>query len=110
MFFNVVAYLVGACTSTTKSIKAFASFHVKTYGACGFLYDPSCCNHSLGVATKARACKSVGQEGSSRVTFNVHGSAKECEGMNPHTPKGTPSGSFGGFPNLQRAIAKVKTH
>ena len=50
-----------------------------------------CRNPSLGLATKARACKSAGQEGSPGVTFHAFGSAKECEGMNPHTPKGTPT-------------------
>jgi len=46
-----------------------------------------CHNPSLGLATKARACKHVGQEGSPRVTFHALGSASECEGMNHHTPK-----------------------
>ncbi len=40
--------------------------------------------------TKAKVCKVVGQEGSPGVTSCAHGSAKECEGMNPHTPKWTP--------------------
>jgi len=37
----------------------------------------------------------------------------KCEGMNPHTPKGTPTlGNWTphGLPNLQRAIVEVKTH
>jgi hypothetical protein len=46
-----------------------------------------CCNLSLGLTTKARACKGVGQEGSSGVKSHDFESAKECEGMNPHTPK-----------------------
>jgi len=37
--------------------------------------------------TKARACESSDQEGSSGVRFHAPGSARECEGMNPHTPK-----------------------
>ncbi len=49
------------------------------------------CNLNLGLATKARACKNVGQEGSSGVTFHAHRSAKECERRNPHTPKGIPT-------------------
>jgi hypothetical protein len=49
-----------------------------------------CHNPSLGLATKARACKVAGQEGSLGVTSCAPGSAKECEGMNPHTPKWTP--------------------
>jgi hypothetical protein len=40
------------------------------------------------VTTKARACKVVGQEGGLGVTLRVPGSVRECEGMNPHTPKG----------------------
>jgi hypothetical protein len=38
---------------------------------------------------------------------------KECEGMNPHTPKWTPIVGVGipnGLPNLQSAIVGVKTH
>jgi hypothetical protein len=50
-----------------------------------------CHNPSLGLATKARACKSASQEGSPGVTYHAPRSAKECEGMNPHTPKGTPT-------------------
>ncbi len=47
-----------------------------------------CCNPSFGFTIKVRACKSVGQEGSPGVTFHAPGSAKECEGLNLHTPKG----------------------
>ncbi len=46
-----------------------------------------CCNPSLGLTTKARACKGVGQEGSPGVTSHALGNVRECEGMNPHTPK-----------------------
>ncbi len=42
---------------------------------------------ALGLATKARACKGAGQELSPGVTFHALEDAKECEGMNPHTPK-----------------------
>jgi hypothetical protein len=48
-----------------------------------------CCNPSLGLATKAKAYKSASQEGSPGITFHAPRNAKECEGMNPHTPKGT---------------------
>jgi len=47
----------------------------------------SCCNPSLGLATKTKACKGVGQKESPGITFHVLGSARECEGMNPHAPK-----------------------
>ncbi len=50
-----------------------------------------CRNPSLELVTKARACKNEGQQGSPGVTCHAPGSAKECEGMNPHTPKGTPT-------------------
>jgi hypothetical protein len=40
--------------------------------------------------TKAKAYKVATQEESQGVTFHVPKSAKECEGMNLHTPKWTP--------------------
>jgi hypothetical protein len=46
-----------------------------------FTFQPNCHNPSLGLATKARACKVAGQE-------KKPGSGRKCEGMNPHTPKG----------------------
>ncbi len=49
-----------------------------------------CRNLSLGLVTKARACKSVSQEGSPRVTSHVPGSVGECEGVNPHIPSELP--------------------
>ncbi len=49
-----------------------------------------CHNPSLEFVTKARACNNVGQEGSPGITFHALESAIECEGKNPHTPKGTP--------------------
>jgi hypothetical protein len=48
-------------------------------------------NPSLKVATKARACKGAGQEGSLGITSHAVGSVEECEGMNPHTPKWVPT-------------------
>jgi hypothetical protein len=53
-------------------------------------HESSCRNLSLRIATKARACKFVGQEGSMGVASHAPGSVKECEGMNPHIPKWTP--------------------
>ncbi len=51
----------------------------------------NCCrNPNLGLLTKVGACKGAGQKGSPGVTFDVLGSAKECEGMNLHTPKELP--------------------
>jgi hypothetical protein len=53
-----------------------------------YVYKVSFChNLNLGLATKAKAYKNASHEGSPGVTFH----AKECEGMNPHIPKGTPT-------------------
>jgi hypothetical protein len=57
---------------------------------CGLLYK-RCHNLSLGLTTKTRACKGVGQEWSPRVTFHAPGSVGKCEGMNPHIPKWAPT-------------------
>jgi len=46
-----------------------------------------CHNLSLGLVTKAKACKGVGREGSSKVTFHAPRSVGKCEEMNQHTPK-----------------------
>jgi hypothetical protein len=54
------------------------------------MFQYTCRNPSLGLATKARVCKGAGQEGKPGVTFHAPGSVKECEGMNPHTPKELP--------------------
>ncbi len=40
--------------------------------------------------TKVKGCKVVGQEGSPGIMPHAPGSARECEGINPHTPKGIP--------------------
>jgi len=61
--------------------------------------------------TKARGCKVAGQKGSLGVMLYAPGSARKCEGIGPHTPKGTPIlgvRASGGFPNVHRVIAGVK--
>jgi hypothetical protein len=50
-----------------------------------------CWNPSLGLATKAKACKGASQEGSPWFTFHAPGSVGECEGMNLHNPKWPPT-------------------
>jgi len=50
-----------------------------------------CRNPSLGLATKARGCKVVGQKKSPRIMLHAPRSARECEGIDLHTPKGTPT-------------------
>jgi hypothetical protein len=47
----------------------------------------NCYNPSLRLVTKTRACKGAGQEGSPRITSHDPRNVRECEGMNPHTPK-----------------------
>ncbi len=63
-----------------------------------------CHNPSLGLATKARACKGAGQERGPKVWESVR--------MNTHTPKWISiigSWSPVGLLKLQRVIARVKT-
>jgi len=45
--------------------------------------------------TKARGYKVAGQEKSQGVMLHVPGSVRECEGINLHTPKGTPTLGIG---------------
>ncbi len=58
----------------------------------GYAIEEALCrNPNLGLATKARGCKVTGQEGSPGVMPHAPGSARKCEGIDPHTPKGTPT-------------------
>jgi hypothetical protein len=50
-----------------------------------------CHNPSLGLVTKARACKSAREEGGLGDTYYTPGNAGKCGRMNPHTPKVTPT-------------------
>ncbi len=62
--------------------------------------------------TKARACKVAGQKGSPRVTFHAPESARKCEGINLHIPKGAltlGNKNPSRFLNFHRAIAGFKT-
>ncbi len=70
------------------------------------------CNPSLGLVTKARAYKGVGQEGSPGVTSHALGSVGKCENEPSHSQVSSHFGSWSpdGLPNFQRAIAGVKTH
>jgi hypothetical protein len=71
-----------------------------------------CCNPSLGLATKARACKGASYEGSPKVTSHAPGSAGECENENSHSQVSSHFGSWspGGLLNLQKIISRVKIH
>jgi hypothetical protein len=75
---------------------------------------PSCArchNPSFGLMTKARACKGAGEKGSPGITSHVLGSVGECEIEHSHSQVSSHFGSWNprGLPNLQRAIARVKT-
>jgi hypothetical protein len=68
-----------------------------------------CHNCSFGLTTKAKAWKGVGWKCNLGVTFAL----RECEAMNPHTPKWTPILGVGnpyGVSNVQKNSLKVKTH
>jgi len=58
---------------------------------CQVLFEGYCHNSNLKLTTKAKACKGAGQEWSLGVTFHVPGNARECEGVNPHTPNWAPT-------------------
>jgi hypothetical protein len=66
---------------------------------------------ALGLRPRQRGCKGAGQEeAGSHITCSRE--CKECEGMSLHTPKWTPMLGVGvpkGLPNLQSAIARVKS-
>jgi len=66
------------------------SYQSSTINNIGVKQMPMCHNPSFGFATKARACKGVGQEGSSKLTSHAPGSVGKSEGMNLHTPKWAP--------------------
>jgi hypothetical protein len=76
------------CKGSTTTILSFLS-SLWNFDICRC--EGACRNPSLGLVTKARACKGVGQEGSPGVTSHVPRNARECEGMTPHTPKGAPT-------------------
>jgi hypothetical protein len=69
-------------------------------------------NPSLGLVTKAKACKGVGQERSPRVTSYVPQSVGEWRNEHSHSQVSSHFGSWNpdGLPDFQREIAKVKTH
>jgi len=50
-----------------------------------------CHNPSFGLATKAKRFQRCRPRGSPGVTSHTPGSVRKCEGVNPHTPKATPT-------------------
>jgi len=46
---------------------------------------------AFGLATKAKGLQGCELRGSPGVTSHTPGSVRKCEGVNPHTPKATPT-------------------
>jgi len=100
-FMGNFPYLVLILLKLRHLIDIWALIYLEIYlGLCDFFcfkilwkntLVTSCHNPNLGLVTKARACKGEAQEGSPRVTSHVPRSARECEGMNLHTPKWVPT-------------------
>jgi hypothetical protein len=53
--------------------------------------EQRCRNPSLGLTTKAKGLQGCGPKGSLGVTSYTPESVRKCEGVNPHTPKATPT-------------------
>ncbi len=51
----------------------------------------TCRNLSFGLATKAKGLQRCGRRGSPGVTSHTPGNVGKCEGVNPRTPKATPT-------------------
>jgi len=63
-----------------------------------------CCNPSFGFATKVKGLQGCGPRESSGVTSHTLRSVGKCEGVNPHTPKATPTLGDGVSVNSQNFI------
>jgi hypothetical protein len=84
-------------------------FPLSTYATCPFRWKwPFYQKWTLCVTTLALGLQGCGPRGSPGITLHVLGSVGKCEGMNPHTPKATPT-LGGGILNFQKAIVRVKT-
>jgi hypothetical protein len=55
------------------------------------MMQPTCRNLSFGLVTKAKGLQRCGPRGSPGVTSHALGNVGKCEGVNPHTPKVTPT-------------------
>jgi hypothetical protein len=56
-----------------------------------FSLMPLCRNPNFGLATKAKGLQGCGPRKSPGVTSHTPESVGKCEGVNPHTPKATPT-------------------
>jgi len=55
------------------------------------LDESMCCNPSFGLATKAKGLQRCGPRGSLGNTSHTPKNVGKCEGVNPYTPKATPT-------------------
>jgi len=55
------------------------------------LFQFQCRNPNIGLATKAKGLQGYEPRGSPKVTSHIPGSVRKCEGVNPQTPKATPT-------------------
>jgi len=65
-------------------------------------------NPSFGLTTKAKGLQGCGPRESPGVTSHTPGSVGKCEGMNPHTPKATPTLGDGVPVNFQTSKSNFK--
>lgn len=63
----------------------YSSFEIYVVGNPNWFFG--CPIMTLGLTTKARACKSVSRKGNLEITFHIFESVQECEGMNLPTSK-----------------------
>ncbi len=73
-----------------------------------------CCNPSFGLTTKAKGLQGCRPRESLGFTSHTPGCVGKCEGMNPHTPKATPTlgdGVPADFQNFREQFqgSKLKT-
>jgi len=54
-------------------------------------FFPKCHNPNFGLVTKAKGLQRCGPRESLGVTSHTPGNVGKCEGVNPHTPKATPT-------------------
>ncbi len=109
-------YLITTCLHHGKAIRSVGiqwslTPHVKEWRVCGFLKFTNVATLALGSQPRQGVAR-LRAKWETREHSTCSRECKECEGMNPHTPKWTPMLGVGvpkGFPNLQSAIARFKT-
>jgi len=76
------------CTIPLQNLESIRFFTLKAFDNLGVC---NCRNPSFGLATKAKGLQGCGPRESPGVTSHIPGSVGKCEGVNPHTPKATPT-------------------